>query len=90
MNEFLLSDEAGRLAPGIHQWFQYLFAEGHDTPIEASVNLVLFLASGNADALSGCFISVTDDAEDLVRRADEIRRDDLLMLRLRRRPDAQS
>jgi NAD(P)-dependent dehydrogenase (short-subunit alcohol dehydrogenase family) len=47
-------------------------------------DLVVFLASGKADRLSGRFIHVLDDAEDLARRADEIERNDLYVLRLRR------
>ncbi len=59
------------------------FAAGHDVPPERAADLVLFLASGKADALSGCFISVDDDLAEMVRRAEEIQRDDLYTLRLR-------
>jgi len=49
----------------------------------AETELVLFLASVQADALSGCFIRVDDDAAEMVRRAKDIRQDGLHTLRLR-------
>jgi hypothetical protein len=44
---------------------------------------VVLLASGQADALSSCYLGVGDDVADMVRRAEEIRRDELYTLRLR-------
>jgi NAD(P)-dependent dehydrogenase (short-subunit alcohol dehydrogenase family) len=58
-------------------------AEGRGAPPEWAANLVVLLASGKADALSGCFISVRDDLAGMIERADEIRREDLHKLRLR-------
>jgi NAD(P)-dependent dehydrogenase (short-subunit alcohol dehydrogenase family) len=53
-------------------------------PPEQAADAVVFVASGQADALSGRFIDVTrDDVADLAQRADEIVRDDLLAMRLR-------
>jgi hypothetical protein len=49
----------------VQQWFQGLFAEGRDTPIERSVHTVLRLAAGDADALSGRYLSVEDDFDTL-------------------------
>jgi NAD(P)-dependent dehydrogenase (short-subunit alcohol dehydrogenase family) len=46
--------------------------------------LVAELATGRADALTGRFLHVLDDLDDLVARADEISRDDLYALRFRR------
>jgi hypothetical protein len=40
---------------------QTLFAERRDMPIERSVHLVLRPAAGDADALSGRYITVEDD-----------------------------
>jgi NAD(P)-dependent dehydrogenase (short-subunit alcohol dehydrogenase family) len=76
------SDEAGRRAPEIQHWFQQLYAEGRDTPIERPVELVLTLASGRADALSGCFLDVQDDLDTLVSHAEAIQREDRLRMRL--------
>lgn len=53
-------------------------------PAERAAEAVVFLASGRADALTGRFIDIVrDDLVDLVERADQIVRDDLLALRLR-------
>ena len=57
--------------------------EGRVTPIERSVEMFMFLASGRADSLSGRYIHVGNDEDDLLRRADEIQRDDLYTVRLR-------
>jgi 3-oxoacyl-[acyl-carrier protein] reductase len=55
------------------------------TPPELAPRLVRALASGRADALSGRYIHAEhDDVDDLVARAEEIRRDDLNAIRLRR------
>lgn len=51
---------------------------------ERAAALVAFLASGRGDDLSGRYVYALDDVEEMVRRADEIRRDDLYVLRLRR------
>ena len=55
------------------------------TPPELAPRLVGVLASGRADALAGRYLHAEhDDIEDLIRRADEIERDDLNAIRLRR------
>jgi len=55
------------------------------TPPELAPRLVRVLASGRADALAGRYIHAEhDDVEDLIRRADEIRENDLNAIRLRR------
>jgi len=55
------------------------------TPPELAPRLVRVLASGRADALSGRYIHAEhDDIEDLIRRADEIRANDLNAIRLQR------
>ncbi len=71
MNEHFMQSEAIRRAsPEIAASFDQLFAEGRDTPIERSVQLVLALASGRADALSGCFLAVEDDLDALIARTN--------------------
>ncbi|MDP6415672.1 MAG: SDR family oxidoreductase [Gammaproteobacteria bacterium] len=57
--------------------------KGMDLPPERIAQLVLLLASGKANALSGRYFSVHDDMDDLLSRIDEIKRNDLLTLRLR-------
>ena len=55
------------------------------TPPELAPRLVRALAGGRADKLAGRYIHAEhDDIEDLIRRADEIVRDDLNAIRLRR------
>jgi len=55
------------------------------TPPELAPRLVRVLASGRADALAGRYLHAEhDDIEDLIRRADEIRQNDLNAIRLRR------
>jgi len=55
------------------------------TPPELAPRLVHVLASGRADALAGHYLHAEhDDVEDLIRRADEIREQDLNAIRLRR------
>jgi NAD(P)-dependent dehydrogenase (short-subunit alcohol dehydrogenase family) len=55
------------------------------TPPELAPQLVRALASGRADALAGRYIHAEhDDIDDLIRRADQIREDDLNTIRLQR------
>jgi short-subunit dehydrogenase len=55
------------------------------TPPELAPRLVHVLASGRADALAGRYIHAEhDDIEDLIARADEVEREDLNSIRLRR------
>lgn len=79
---FMESAEMRRRSPEVAAWFEQLFAEGADTPIERAVQLVLALASGKADALSGCFLSVDDDLDALLAQADGIQSQERLRLRL--------
>ena len=83
LNYIAESDEAGQRAPLIQQWAQQLYREGDDTPIQRSVALLLFLAGGQADVLSGRYIDVDDDLDALLPQAEAIDRDDLYTLRLR-------
>ena len=55
------------------------------TPPELAPRLVHVLASGRADELAGRYLHAEhDDIEELIGRADEIQRDDLNAIRLRR------
>lgn len=53
------------------------------TPVSLVTDLCLFLASGQADGLSGRYFRVEDDWSEMVRCAETIQRDDLYTLRLR-------
>jgi NAD(P)-dependent dehydrogenase (short-subunit alcohol dehydrogenase family) len=77
LTEHMAESDAGR------RWLpQYRSAEW--LPADRAGRLVLFLAAGEADELSGRFIHVADDAAGLVARAAEIKRDDLYALRVRK------
>jgi len=65
-------------------WFRSIFERGEDVSPDAASRLVLFLASGAADRLSGRFFMVPEDPAEVVRRAGEVESDDLYVLRLRR------
>jgi NAD(P)-dependent dehydrogenase (short-subunit alcohol dehydrogenase family) len=53
-------------------------------PPERAADLVVFLASGRADALTGRFLHPLDDIADLVSRASEVVEHDLYAIRLRK------
>jgi NAD(P)-dependent dehydrogenase (short-subunit alcohol dehydrogenase family) len=74
----LRNEEVRRLLP----WFVELFEKGRDVPPERAGRLVVLLASGRADALSGRFVAVEWDVEGLLRRADALAGTDALTLRL--------
>jgi NAD(P)-dependent dehydrogenase (short-subunit alcohol dehydrogenase family) len=66
--------------------FRTSLAEGRPftpEPPERAGELAVILASGYADALSGCLISVGDDVAEMVSQAQEIERDQKYRLRLR-------
>jgi NAD(P)-dependent dehydrogenase (short-subunit alcohol dehydrogenase family) len=78
--------ESGAESPEAEKWlggfFRKAFAEGQDIPPERAAQLVVLLASGKADALSGCYISVSDDVAEMVSCAEEIQEKKLYTLRL--------
>jgi NAD(P)-dependent dehydrogenase (short-subunit alcohol dehydrogenase family) len=79
MAEYVLESEAGKKwLP----WFRKLFDRGLDVPPEEAAQLVVRLAAGRADALSGRFIDVSDDLAKLLGRLDEVKSDDLYTLRV--------
>jgi len=79
MTEYSLNSPQGRKwLP----WFQRLFEEGIDVPASRAAQLVLTLASGRADALSGRFISIFDDVEMLIAHAAEIEQQNLYSLKM--------
>lgn len=63
-------------------WFKQVFDEGRDDPPEPGAELVVYLASGQADSLSGRFFKAPGTPADIGRRADEIRDRDLNVLRM--------
>jgi NAD(P)-dependent dehydrogenase (short-subunit alcohol dehydrogenase family) len=53
-------------------------------PPERAIQLVTFLATGQGDGLSGRYLSIADDVADLARRAEDLQRQNLYVLRLQR------
>jgi len=74
-----MADEASQRLPYIQQ----IFDRGLNVTPAVAANLVLKLASGQADSLSGRLFSVTDDFDEIVRRRDEVCAADLYTLRSR-------
>jgi 3-oxoacyl-[acyl-carrier protein] reductase len=71
-------EEARRHLPLV----QKLLDDGLEVTPDVVAKLVLTLASGVADSLSGRLFSVSDDVEDIVRRAEQVRANDLHLLRV--------
>lgn len=79
MAEQLLHSEAGkRWLP----WFKKIFDEQKDDSTQPGAELVLYLASGAADALSGRFFMAPGKPATLVDHADEVRQRELHVLRM--------
>lgn len=79
MTEELLATAGPQWRP----WLEYIFQQGQNQTTEPGTNLILFLASGKADPLSGRLFMVPEDPAELLSRADEIRQKELYTLRLR-------
>lgn len=83
MTEFLaVSPEMVEHMPGTQEFFSALFAAKEDTPIADSVRMLLRIAAGEADALSGCYLAVDDDLAQLTQELDGPPSDDRRKLRL--------
>jgi NAD(P)-dependent dehydrogenase (short-subunit alcohol dehydrogenase family) len=65
-------------------WFREIFDKGRDLPPERPAALMLTLASGKADVLSGCFIQPQDDLEAVIAAAAEIESRKLYTLQVNR------
>ena len=81
MTETLLASEAGRTwLP----WYRQTFDAGQDASPDEAAALVVRLARGDADALTGRFISRADDLDALIADAEAVARGERLVLRLNR------
>lgn len=81
MAEQILSGGEGK------QWFSWLedvYTKGENVTPEPATRLVLYLASGEADHLSGRLFAVPEDPEEVVRRSEQVLSDDLYTLRMRK------
>jgi NAD(P)-dependent dehydrogenase (short-subunit alcohol dehydrogenase family) len=79
MTDELIKSAAGR------RWLpdEAKAREGQWLSPDRAAQLCVVLATGRADVLSGRFFGVNEDLDDLIRRAEQIERDDLYTLRLR-------
>lgn len=78
-----LRREQGRVVPA--QWFADAFASQEAVSADPAAALVVRLASGAADALSGRYICAAEDVAQMASRAEEIDQHDLYVLRQRER-----
>jgi len=80
MAEELIESEAGkRWLP----WFKKIFDDHREDSPQAGEALVLYLASGQADALSGRYLAAPGAPDNLQNQTDRIVRDKLHLLRIR-------
>jgi NAD(P)-dependent dehydrogenase (short-subunit alcohol dehydrogenase family) len=79
MAEYALESEEGRRWM---PWFGEIFRRGEDVPPDHAADLVVLLASGRADTLSGRFFTIKDDVVRLAERAGEKGLGDSQTLRL--------
>jgi hypothetical protein len=70
-------------------WFREIFDAGRDLPPERPAALLLALASGKADVLSGCFLQPQDDLDRVIEAAAEVETGKLQSLQVRRLQAAQ-
>ena len=74
MSEYSLnSPEGKKWLP----WFKRIFDEGLAVPAERPAALVLQLASGRLDSLSGRFLSIYDDLDELLKSATDLEQKNL-------------
>jgi NAD(P)-dependent dehydrogenase (short-subunit alcohol dehydrogenase family) len=80
-----LDSTADRRTPEgrVSGWIRDQLTSGHGADPDQAADLVIALAGGHADRLSGRHLTVTDNLDGLLRRIDQIERDDLHTLRLR-------
>jgi NAD(P)-dependent dehydrogenase (short-subunit alcohol dehydrogenase family) len=85
LGQAALRASAGRETPAgrVQRWIRNQLAAGRGADPEEAARLIIALASGRADRLSGRHLSVNDNLDALLPRIDQIERDDLHTLRLR-------
>ena len=82
IGNYLIESEAAR--KWTPQFRQYALEVGIYPSPDAPANLVMLLASGKVDSLSGRFFGVDNDMDQVMLEAEKIVQDDLYMLRLGR------
>jgi NAD(P)-dependent dehydrogenase (short-subunit alcohol dehydrogenase family) len=89
LSEAALRSSAGPQTPEGHVsgWIRDRLHAGHGTDPAQAVRLVLTIAAGHLDRLSGRHLTAADDLDAMLSQIDRIERDDLHTLRLRRSRD---
>jgi NAD(P)-dependent dehydrogenase (short-subunit alcohol dehydrogenase family) len=72
------------MAARARAWFERQVAEGRSVSAEEAAEFVAEVASGRADALSGRYVAIDDRLDELVKRVQEVRRDNLQALKVER------
>jgi NAD(P)-dependent dehydrogenase (short-subunit alcohol dehydrogenase family) len=67
-------------------WIRQVFETGRDTPLASAVDMVLFLASGRGDCLTGRFLRVTDNLAEMAQQQEQIEQEDWYTMGLRLPP----
>jgi NAD(P)-dependent dehydrogenase (short-subunit alcohol dehydrogenase family) len=70
----------------MHAWVRRELAAGRGAEPHQAVELLLRIATGEVDRLSGRHLSVHDDLDALLSRTEDVLRDDLSVLRIRSLP----
>ena len=78
----LLANEPTR-SPEMRERSRLIMEDGQHM-MDSSVRMLMYLVSGKGDSLSGRHISWDDAEDELTSRADEIEKEDLYVLRLRK------
>ena len=85
LTELVLNNEfaPGSRADKIAAWIRQEIVAGRDLPPDRIAKLVVELASGLGDVLTGRYIDAHNDLTEVLTRVDQIREGDLYMLRVR-------
>jgi NAD(P)-dependent dehydrogenase (short-subunit alcohol dehydrogenase family) len=81
MSEYSLNSPEGKTWM---PWFRTIFDEGRDLPPERPAALLLALASGRMDSLSGCFLRPDDDLDAILAAAETAKERKLYSLKVDR------
>jgi NAD(P)-dependent dehydrogenase (short-subunit alcohol dehydrogenase family) len=81
---FETAPEIGSYEWRIMQWVHHEIEAGRGAEPDEAIDLIVRIAAGHADVLSGRHLSVHDDLDALVARITEVRDDDLYLLHPRR------
>src|SRR5262249_43611137 len=77
------SADAGTAEDRVFSWIRDRLASGYGADPDRAVRLIVEVAKGRGDRLSGRHLTVADNLDTLIEHIDEIERDDLHTLRLR-------